>query len=84
MKAAPMSTPHAAGPRVLEHIVDVVLYMEGDGQSPVRLVRVPGHLRLNLPHSGLGVSTGKRVLCLCPVSLPWFPWQATPSRPACL
>ncbi|KAL6778234.1 hypothetical protein ACKKBG_A17420 [Auxenochlorella protothecoides x Auxenochlorella symbiontica] len=28
-----------AGPRVLEHIVDVVLYMEGGRQSPVRLIR---------------------------------------------
>ncbi|KAK2079115.1 hypothetical protein QBZ16_002806 [Prototheca wickerhamii] len=28
-----------AGPRVLEHIVDVVLYMEGGRQSPVRLLR---------------------------------------------
>jgi DNA repair protein RadA/Sms len=28
-----------AGPRVLEHIVDAVLYFEGDPQSPFRLVR---------------------------------------------
>eukprot|EP00887_Chlorella_sp_A99_P001326 scaffold14.g1326.t1 len=28
-----------AGPRVLEHIVDVVVYMEGGRQQPVRLVR---------------------------------------------
>lgn len=29
-----------AGPRVLEHIVDTVVYMEGGRQQPVRLVRV--------------------------------------------
>lgn len=28
-----------AGPRVLEHLVDAVLYFEGDPQSPYRLVR---------------------------------------------
>lgn len=28
-----------AGPRVLEHLVDTVLYFEGDPQSPYRLVR---------------------------------------------
>lgn len=28
-----------AGPRVLEHIVDVVVYMEGGRQQPVRMVR---------------------------------------------
>jgi hypothetical protein len=28
-----------AGPRVLEHIVDTVVYMEGGRQQPVRLVR---------------------------------------------
>ena len=30
---------HLAGPRVLEHIVDTVLYFEGDTQSPFRLIR---------------------------------------------
>lgn len=28
-----------AGPRVLEHLVDTVLYFEGDSQSPYRLIR---------------------------------------------
>ncbi|MBU3541718.1 DNA repair protein RadA [Polynucleobacter sp. MWH-Loch1C5] len=30
---------HLAGPRVLEHIVDTVLYFEGDTQSSFRLIR---------------------------------------------
>ncbi len=33
-------TGDIAGPRVLEHIVDVVLYLEGGKQSAVRLVSV--------------------------------------------
>ena len=28
-----------AGPRVLEHLVDVVLYFEGERHTPLRLVR---------------------------------------------
>ncbi|KAI3427273.1 hypothetical protein D9Q98_007205 [Chlorella vulgaris] len=32
-------TGDIAGPRVLEHIVDTVIYMEGGRQQPVRLVR---------------------------------------------
>ena len=28
-----------AGPRVLEHMVDTVLYMEGEGQQRLRLLR---------------------------------------------
>jgi len=31
-----------AGPRVLEHLVDTVVQMEGGRQSPVRLVRQRG------------------------------------------
>ncbi len=30
--------PLWVGPRVLEHIVDTVIYMEGSRQQPVRLV----------------------------------------------
>ena len=36
----PLPAPFAAtGPRVLEHIVDTVIYMEGGRQQPVRMVR---------------------------------------------
>ena len=37
-----VSSPHAgdiAGPRVLEHIVDTVMYMEGERHQAFRLVR---------------------------------------------
>jgi DNA repair protein RadA/Sms len=30
---------HLAGPKVLEHVVDTVLYFEGDGRSPIRILR---------------------------------------------
>jgi len=32
-------TGHVAGPKTLEHIVDVVLYMEGERGSPLRILR---------------------------------------------
>jgi DNA repair protein RadA/Sms len=32
-----------AGPRVLEHIVDTVLYLEGENQKPVRILRAFKH-----------------------------------------
>ena len=34
-----MQSGDIAGPRVLEHVVDVVLYMEGERQQFYRLVR---------------------------------------------
>ena len=44
---APLPLPLPAvlpsGPRVLEHIVDTVIYMEGGRQQPVRMVSPPGH-----------------------------------------
>lgn len=34
-----MQSGEIAGPRVLEHVVDVVLYMEGERQQSYRLLR---------------------------------------------
>jgi len=39
MLSAPPQSGDIAGPRVLEHVVDVVLYMEGERQQFYRLVR---------------------------------------------
>lgn len=62
-----------AGPRVLEHIVDTVIYMEGGRQQPVRLVR---RLTLSLPALS---PPSDSLLALCLPSL-----HCVPSLPALL
>lgn len=66
----PSHHPFLEGPRVLEHIVDVVLYMEGGRQSPVRLV---GPWRTD---GGVGGGVSGRTLAL--TTPPCVGWTCRP------
>ena len=48
-----------AGPRVLEHMVDVVLYLEGESMSALRLLRSEKN-RIRLHKRGCSLSDGRR------------------------